>query len=94
MHTRPIYIATLVIFTQINERSMQMKKSQKERIIDYIKQYGSISSWEAYKDLGVTQLGARIDGLERDGYRIRRDWETSTNRYGEEVKYKRYWMEE
>lgn len=33
-----------------------MKISQKQRIINYIRQFGSISSWEAYKDLGVTQL--------------------------------------
>lgn len=33
-----------------------MKTSQKQRVIDYIKEFGSISSYEAYKDLGVTQL--------------------------------------
>lgn len=33
-----------------------MKISQKQRIINYIREYGSISSWEAYKDLGITQL--------------------------------------
>lgn len=35
---------------------MTTKKSQKERVMDYIIQFGSISSWEAYKDLGITQL--------------------------------------
>lgn len=38
-----------------------MKISQKQRIINYIREFGSISSWEAYSDLGITQLGARID---------------------------------
>ena len=33
-----------------------MKISQKDRIINYIREFGSISSWEAYKDLGITQL--------------------------------------
>lgn len=37
------------------------KLSQKDRIINYIRAFGSISSWEAYSDLGITQLGARID---------------------------------
>ena len=68
------------------------KKTQKERIIDYIIQFGSISSWEAYKDLGITQLGARIDELERDGYSFVKEWETAKNRYGEETQYKRYYL--
>lgn len=28
--------------------------TQKERIIDYIKQFGSITSLDAYRDLGIT----------------------------------------
>ena len=33
-----------------------MKINQKDRIINYIREFGSISSWEAYQDLGITQL--------------------------------------
>ena len=66
------------------------KKTQKERIIDYIIQFGSISSWEAYKDLGITQLGARIDQLKKDGFQFETEWVHSENRYGEIAKYKRY----
>lgn len=40
-----------------------MKITQKDRIINYIREFGSITSWEAYQDLGVMQLGARIDQL-------------------------------
>lgn len=67
-----------------------MKINQKQRILDYIREYGSISSWESYRDLGITQLGARIDGLKRDGYMFTTEWETNQNRYGEKVQYKRY----
>ena len=42
-----------------------MKTTQKDRIINYIREFGSISSWEAYADLGITQLGARIDQLKK-----------------------------
>ena len=42
-----------------------MKIAQKDRIINYIREFGSISSWEAYADLGITQLGARIDQLKK-----------------------------
>ena len=67
-----------------------MKKPQKERIVDYIKAFGSISSWEAYRDLGVTQLGTRIDQLKKDGYIFSTEWEKNKNRFGEDTQYKRY----
>lgn len=69
-----------------------MKVSQKDRIINYIRQFGSITSWEAYQDLGVMQLGARIDQLQKDGYAFRTEWESKKNRYGENVSFKRYYL--
>lgn len=69
-----------------------MKVTQKERIIQYIREFGSISSWEAYSDLGITQLGARIDQLKKEGHEFRTEWESSKNRYGEPVSYKRYYL--
>ncbi len=69
-----------------------MKVSQKDRIINYIRQFGSITSWEAYQDLGVMQLGARIDQLQKDGYVFRTEWESKKNRYGEDVSFKRYYL--
>lgn len=69
-----------------------MKIPQKQRVINYIRQFGSISSWEAYSDLGITQLGARIDQLKKEGHEFRTEWESSTNRFGERTDYKRYYL--
>ena len=69
-----------------------MKTNQKSRIVDYIKQFGSITSWEAYNELGITQLGARIDQLQKEGYEFKTEWEHKKNRYGEDVSFKRYYM--
>ena len=69
-----------------------MKISQKQRIINYIREFGSITSYEAYADLGITQLGARIDQLKKDGYEFKTEWESSTNRFGERTDYKRYYL--
>lgn len=69
-----------------------MKVTQKERIIQYMRKFGSISSWEAYSDLGITQLGARIDQLKKEGHEFRTEWENNKNRYGEPVSYKRYYL--
>ena len=57
-----------------------MKTTQKDRILDYIRKFGSITSWEAYQDLGVMQLGARIDQLQKDGYQFKTEWEQKKNR--------------
>lgn len=70
-----------------------MKITQKDRILQYIREFGSISSWEAYSDLGITQLGARIDQLKKEGYEFKTEWESSTNRYGDKTDYKRYYLE-
>lgn len=64
--------------------------TQAERVIDYIGEFGSISSWEAFRDLGITRLAARIADLERDGVRFSRKREAVTNRYGDKVYYTRY----
>lgn len=69
-----------------------MKMTQKERIINYIKQFGSITSLDAYKDLGITQLATRIKELKEQGYEFKTKWENSKNRYGERVDFKRYYL--
>ena len=69
-----------------------MKIPQKQRIINYIREFGSITSWEAYQDLGVMQLGARIDQLQKEGYTFKTEWEHKKNRFGEDVSFKRYYL--
>lgn len=65
-------------------------KTQKERILDYIEEFGSISALEAMRDLGIMRLAARISDLCEDGYAIERVTESSLNRYGERTYYTRY----
>lgn len=67
--------------------------TQKERIIDYINKFGSITSKDAYDDLGITQLATRIKELKEQGYKFETKWESSKNRYGERVDFKRYYLE-
>lgn len=69
-----------------------MKITQKDRILEYIRNFGSISSFEAYSDLGITQLGARIDQLKKEGFEFRTEWESNKNRFGEKTDYKRYYL--
>lgn len=71
-----------------------MIMKQTDRIIDYITRFGSISSWEAYQDLGITQLGARIWELERDGMEFHREMVRGTNRLGDPTHFMRYAFKE
>lgn len=64
--------------------------TQAERVMKYIGEFHSISSWEAYRDLGITRLAARIADLERNGVHFDRKREAVKNRYGETVYYTRY----
>lgn len=67
--------------------------TQNERILNYIKELGSITTLEAMQDLGVMRLASRVSELRMWGYNIVDEWETKPNRYGEKVSYKRYRME-
>jgi len=68
--------------------------TQCERVIQYIKDFGSISTLEAFRDLGVARLSARIFDLQEQGYQFNRKNETSKNRYGDKVTYTRYSLKE
>ncbi len=63
---------------------------QTDRILQYMRDFGSITQLEAMQDLGCMRLGARIFDLKREGYEIKKETETSKNRYGEDTSYARY----
>ena len=64
--------------------------TQDELVIRYIDDFGSISSREAFLDLGVSRLAACIYRLKKRGMTFERVWETSKNRYDKSVSYVRY----
>lgn len=59
--------------------------TQKEAIIKYIQDFGSITSMQAYTDLGITQLGARIFELKQLGYVFDKSTFKTRNRYGKPI---------
>lgn len=64
--------------------------TQAEMIVEYIDKFGSITSKDAFNDLGVTRLSARVADLKREGFAFEERWETSENGFGETVSYKRF----
>lgn len=65
--------------------------THEDRVEEYIKKRGSITSWEAIKEFGITRLSAVIYKLrnERD-LEIETRYETMKNRYGDTVNFARY----
>ena len=68
-----------------------MKKTLTDRVLQYMQDFGSITSFEAFADLGITRLSASIFIL-RQYYEIGDEWIKRTNRYGDKVKFKRYFI--
>lgn len=64
--------------------------TQNEMVKDYMERFGSISPAEAFADLGVMRLAARISDLRKLGVDIVGRNESRTNRYGKSTTYKRY----
>ena len=74
--------------------SEHSKPTQNQRILDYIRDFGSITQLDALKDLGVMRLASRISDLRKQGYSIVSKSEPVANRYGEICHIKRYSLEE
>ena len=66
--------------------------TQNERIYEYMKKHGSITTKDAYEQLGVTRLSARIFELKEQGVKIEKKSEKSRNRFGETVFYDRFYL--
>lgn len=66
------------------------KPSQAQKVLDYIRQFGSITQLEALRDLGVMRLASRVSDLRKQGYNIVGKREAVLNRYEETCYIKRY----
>jgi hypothetical protein len=66
--------------------------SQRERVLDHFKSGKTITSLEAYNELGITQLATRIFELKQEGYPIQSNRITVTNRFGEECGVSEYYL--
>ena len=68
------------------------RPTQCDRIINYIQQFGSITTYEAFVDLGVCRLASRICELRKKGLPIVSENVAIRNRFNEPCFVKRYSM--
>ena len=66
------------------------KPTQNQRILEYLKEFGSITQLEALRDLGIMRLASRISDMRGKGYPIKAETVIVENRYGEKCHIKRY----
>lgn len=64
--------------------------NQRQRILKYIDDFGSISPMEAFMDLGITKLATRVSELIQSGEKIVKEQVDGKNRYGESTHFMRY----
>lgn len=64
--------------------------TQREAIIAYITEFGSITPWQAYSDLGITKLATRISEMRKDGMTFKIETVYVKNRYGKTVPFAKY----
>lgn len=63
------------------------------RVLNYMLEFGSITTKQAFEDLGCTRLSEYIRRL-RTRMTIEDEIITGTNRYGEKVFWKKYYIKE
>ena len=68
--------------------------TQREQILEYIKQFGSVTPLQAFADLGITKLATRISEMKRDGVKIHTESVKVKNRFGRNVIFAKYSLEE
>ena len=71
-----------------------MKQTQCEKIVEYMRKYGSITQMQAYIDVGCWRLASRISDLKRQGYAIRTERIKVKNRDGGFTPIARYSLAE
>ena len=69
-----------------------MKSTQCDKVLEYMRQFGSITQLQALSDIGCMRLASRISDLRQQGYAIGRRIKTGKNRYGESVSFAEYYL--
>lgn len=64
--------------------------TQREAILQYIEDFGSITPMQAFADLGITKLATRVSEMKKDGIILKHEVVKGKNRYGRPMHYMKY----
>ena len=66
------------------------RPSQRQRIVNYMREHGSINRLESCTELFIFELSARITELESKNWIFEKSWKSVKNRYGETKTFVEY----
>lgn len=66
------------------------KPTQCEKILKYLHDFGKITTFEAFTELGIARLASRIWNLKEQGYKFTKKRIYTNNRWGEITHYDEY----
>ena len=64
--------------------------TQEDRVLQFMRDTGSITSWQAIQEFGITRLSAKIFTLKQKRYEITKTTKCAKNRYGDPVHFAVY----
>ena len=67
--------------------------TQAKRVLDYLESGNTITTLNAFNELGITRLAARIYELKEEGHDVKSKRIKVTNRYDEQCSVVEYYME-
>lgn len=67
--------------------------TQAKRVLDYLESGNTITTLNAFNELGITRLAARIYELKEEGHDVKSKRIKVTNRYDEQCSVSEYYME-
>ena len=66
-------------------------KPQCAQILQHLSEYGSVTSAEALSFYGIARCASRVSELNAAGYNIVKEYEYGKNKFGDSVRYARYY---
>ena len=66
--------------------------TQRDRVLQYVKEHGYITAYDAFKFIGCTQVATRISELKDRGYKFRKERVNTKNMYGDNTHYDKYYL--
>tara|TARA_R110000787_G_C13255346_1_gene429863 strand:- start:441 stop:653 length:213 start_codon:yes stop_codon:yes gene_type:complete len=67
--------------------------SQSDRVLEYLQRGKTITTLDAYSELGITRLAARVWELKQKGYPVKSTVLKVINRFGEKCSVSEYCLE-
>lgn len=78
--------------TQIELTFRLTKPTQKDAVLKYLQEHGSITQGKCTRDLGITRLAARINDLKKGGHNIKSEMISAPNRFGKATSIAKYFL--